>query len=338
MTHPLLAAARTDGSDGSGPSRPPGAAWSPGTSIAAVAELLTRGTVALPDLADVCAPHVFGVSLPVTGLSSVAMVDGDARCALTDAPRWPMLTWRPVNLDDAAVLLQVELREMLAGPAGFLARLLPDGPAAADFLPDLRALTTSPVPGVKSSGFGWRSDPILHRAKFHKGTDFRARQGTPVYAAGAGRVVFTGQQHGYGNIIYVDHGGGVVTRYAHLSRFEIARGELVTDGRLIGRVGATGRATGPHLHFEVRLGDRAVEPAMAMAIAALERTDPEAARAEAPRLAAAIQDQTVDTIDPPGGSHRAGGRHRGGHGRGRGHGHGGRPERTGAPHRDRNQS
>jgi murein DD-endopeptidase MepM/ murein hydrolase activator NlpD len=238
----------------------------------------------------------------------------------SDGAAWPAVDL----LDDTSLQLRLDLREIAAGPAGFLARLLPEAPEV-DFLPDLTALTTSPVPGVESSGFGWRSDPIQHRAKFHKGTDYRARKGTPVYAAGDGRVVFTGQQHGYGNIIYVDHGGGVVTRYAHLSRFEIDRGALVEAGRLIGRVGATGRATGPHLHFEVRLGARAVEPKLAMAIGALERTDPAAARVAAAQLAAEIQDQKIDRHDPPGKARKADRRRHRGH----------RPERRGAPHRTR---
>ena len=188
-------------------------------------------------------------------------------------------------------------------------------------LPDLTILAASPVPGVESSGFGWRRDPIHRNAKFHKGTDFSADRGTPVYSAGAGIIAFTGRQTGYGNVIYVDHGGSVVTRYAHLSRIEVKRGAAVASAHRIGRVGSTGRATGPHLHFEVRLDGRAVDPDLAMRVGALQRTDPAAARWTAWLLSPAALEQRVDRHDPP----RRPGTQR-------------RPERRHAPARDRNRS
>ena len=143
--------------------------------------------------------------------------------------------------------------------------------------PDLTALTSFPVPDHTSSGFGWRDDPIRHRRQFHAGTDIRAPRGTRVYVAGDGHVIFAGRQHGYGKVVYVDHGGGVVTRYAHLSRIEVHRGDDVAAATEIGRVGSTGRATGPHLHFEVRIDGRPVNPVLAMQVAGLERTDPDLA-------------------------------------------------------------
>ncbi|HVV85781.1 MAG TPA: M23 family metallopeptidase [Kofleriaceae bacterium] len=331
-TAPAVAGAHMKDPGAASPARPPEPAWAPGAAVAAFADVVTRGTEALPDLDALCTPTLFGVHLPpaLSFLGTAPLLDLGTRCELP-ALAAPALPWATPTFGDLGVLLQLELRQIAAGPAGFVARLVPDAPDF-EFLPDLTALTTSPVPGVESSGFGLRRDPINHRTKFHRGTDFRARLGTPVYAAGAGRVVFAGQQHGYGNIIYVDHGGGVVTRYAHLSRFEIDAGALVEAGRLIGRVGATGRATGPHLHFEVRLGARAVEPTLAMSVAALERTDPDAARALVPQLSADVQDQVIDLHDPP----RAGGS-KGGHRR-HASPHGSRPERRGAPHRIRTVS
>jgi len=190
-------------------------------------------------------------------------------------------------------------------------------------VPDLTVLTASPVPGVESSGFGWRRDPIRRRiTKFHKGTDFRADRGTPVYAAGAAVVAFAGVQRGYGKVVYLDHGGGLVTRYAHLSRIEVEVGAAIGGATRLGRVGATGRATGPHLHFEVRIDDRAVDPEAAMRIAALQRTDPAAARLAGWALSPAAQATAIDRHDPPRPS------------KARGH----RPERRGAPTRDRNRS
>jgi hypothetical protein len=97
--------------------------------------------------------------------------------------------------------------------------------------------------------------------RFHSGVDFESSQGDPVRAAGAGRVVFAGYNSGgYGRLVVIRHARGVTTWYAHLSRFAVHRGEHVSAGELVGRVGATGHATGPHLHFEVRLRGAAVNP------------------------------------------------------------------------------
>lgn len=159
---------------------------------------------------------------------------------------------------------------------------------------DLRPVTSSPVPGVESSGFGWREDPFHRRRKFHKGMDFRAPRGTAVYSAGTGVVLFAGRKGGYGNAIFIDHGDGVITRYGHLRSLHVATGAKVSGGIKIGEVGSTGRATGPHLHFEVRLDGRAVNPQVAMSLANLQRTDPTAARAAAVALAPEVQEQSFD--------------------------------------------
>jgi murein DD-endopeptidase MepM/ murein hydrolase activator NlpD len=97
--------------------------------------------------------------------------------------------------------------------------------------------------------------------RFHTGVDFEAGRGDPIHAAGAGRVIFAGYNAGgYGRLVVIRHARGVTTWYAHLSRFAVHRGERVRAGQLVGRVGATGNATGPHLHFEVRLRGAAVNP------------------------------------------------------------------------------
>jgi murein DD-endopeptidase MepM/ murein hydrolase activator NlpD len=173
-------------------------------------------------------------------------------------------------------------------------------------IPDLTILTVDPVANTESSGFGWRNDPFRHTRRYHRGTDFHAKSGTPVLCAGDGVVVFAGRQRGYGNVIYVDHGGGVVTRYAHLRRIETKKNMAVTAGERIGQVGSTGRATGPHLHFEIRLDGRAVDPVAAMTVAALERQSPEAGRLAAFALVPAIQAEVRDSTERSG--HRRGSR------------------------------
>ena len=110
------------------------------------------------------------------------------------------------------------------------------------------------------SVFGYRRDPFTRRAKFHSGVDIKARWGDPVGASKAGVVTFAGWYHGYGNLIVVAHGGGVTTHYAHLSSFDVEVGVRVERGTIIGRAGSTGRATSPHLHYEVRLDGNALNP------------------------------------------------------------------------------
>ena len=112
-----------------------------------------------------------------------------------------------------------------------------------------------------SSIFGNRKDPFTGRMAFHSGLDFAAPQGSTVLSAGDGKVTFVGQMSGYGNVVEVTHGNGLVTRYGHLSAFLVKEGQTVSTGSPIARVGSTGRSTGPHLHFEVRRSDNAVDPA-----------------------------------------------------------------------------
>ena len=121
-------------------------------------------------------------------------------------------------------------------------------------------LSFVPVVGGKSSGYGERKDPIEGDVRFHAGVDIGAKTGTPVYAAGKGKVSFAGVAGGYGNLVMVDHGNGLQTRYAHLSKIEVKVGEVLEPGVLLGEVGSTGRSTGPHLHFEVRRDGKAVSP------------------------------------------------------------------------------
>ena len=111
-----------------------------------------------------------------------------------------------------------------------------------------------------ASGFKWRMHPILKIRKFHKGMDFKALTGTPIYAAGNGKVVLAKRSATFGKVVYVDHGFGYRTIYAHMSRIKARRGQRVKRGDLIGYVGNTGRSVAPHLHYEVHKNGRAVNP------------------------------------------------------------------------------
>lgn len=117
-----------------------------------------------------------------------------------------------------------------------------------------------PIEGFITSRFGSRSDPFSGRNELHKGLDISARTGTPVYAPAKGVVSFSGIENGYGNAILVQHGSGITTRYAHLSRRVVNEGQAVQRGDILGYVGTTGRSTGPHLHYEVLLNGVNVNP------------------------------------------------------------------------------
>ncbi|MDN3646932.1 M23 family metallopeptidase [Pontixanthobacter aestiaquae] len=111
-----------------------------------------------------------------------------------------------------------------------------------------------------SSGFGYRRDPFTRRGAMHSGLDFKGPRGAPIYSAAQGTVSYVGWKSGYGKTVEVSHGNGLMTRYAHMSRFAAAVGQDVAAGDVIGAIGNTGRSTGPHLHFEVRINGRAVNP------------------------------------------------------------------------------
>jgi murein DD-endopeptidase MepM/ murein hydrolase activator NlpD len=181
---------------------------------------------------------------------------------------------RKLGLNPKAMLATLDDRSAMGGP---LIELLPFGKAAFD--PRFRRLGLSlarmdalqrglrgipqviPAAGAHiSSGFGYRSDPFTGSGAFHAGLDFKGPVGAPIFAAAGGKVAFVGRRPGYGNCVDIDHGNGLRTRYAHMSAFSARAGQSVNAGQLIGAVGSTGRSTGPHLHFEVRIHDQPVNP------------------------------------------------------------------------------
>lgn len=125
-----------------------------------------------------------------------------------------------------------------------------------------KALTLEwPVAGRLTDGFGVRHNPFGKRAsEFHSGQDIAAPKGTAVTACADGTITFAGWIHSYGDVVIIEHKNGVSTRYGHLSRILVSVGQTISGGEEIGEVGATGRATGPHLHFEMRLSNEPVDP------------------------------------------------------------------------------
>ncbi|WP_366886815.1 peptidoglycan DD-metalloendopeptidase family protein [Novosphingobium sp.] len=170
----------------------------------------------------------------------VAASDGSAM----GGPLIPMATGPGNKLDPRFARFGASLSRMSAMEQA-LVRIPNTLPASLDYI---------------SSGFGYRIDPFTGGGAFHAGLDFRGPIGAPILAAAAGTVSFTGAKQGYGNCVEISHGNGLLTRYAHMSRITARVGEVVGPGRVIGAIGSSGRSTGPHLHFEVRIADRPVDP------------------------------------------------------------------------------
>lgn len=178
---------------------------------------------------------------------------------------------RKLNLDPR--LLSRETREAMGGPfeafsarnstldprfekLGFSLARMAVLDRALEGIPQVVPATIENI----TSGFGYRRDPFNGRGAMHAGLDFKGAAGSPIFAAAKGRVSYVGWQSGYGNTVEISHENGMMTRYAHLSRFDVRPGQLVQAGDRIAGMGSTGRSTGPHLHFEVRINDRAINP------------------------------------------------------------------------------
>lgn len=173
------------------------------------------------------------------GLNPQAMIAGAARGG-------PYIPWSRElgEVDDAFISLSSALSRLNALETGLAA--IPSGRP-----------TNSPS---LTSSYGYRRDPFTGAPAFHAGLDFPGAHGQPILAAAAGRVRFVGVQQGYGNCVEVDHGNGIMTRYAHVSRFGVRVGQDVPRGAEIARMGSTGRSTGTHLHFEVRVNGAPINP------------------------------------------------------------------------------
>jgi murein DD-endopeptidase MepM/ murein hydrolase activator NlpD len=246
---------------------------------------------------DLMSPIDYDTDLPLPAqihllLDRYDRVDQQDLSILTDLQQPPMLVSTHIRAALAAAGLAADRFSLLASPSGAPERqsgaggmggpfvalpILSDGSSfataadrlegAIDTLQKLRRVLPhvpfqAPLPGDPeiTSGFGPRIDPFLGTPALHTGIDLLDDYGAPVRATAAGTVVTAGFEGGYGNMVEIDHGDGLTTRYAHLSSIEVAPGQKVSFGTVLGRIGATGRATGPHLHYEVRIDGEPVDP------------------------------------------------------------------------------
>ncbi|HEY4182235.1 MAG TPA: M23 family metallopeptidase [Kofleriaceae bacterium] len=262
----------------------------PEVFITNLANVVTKAYAARQAARQVASQAAAPLSLP-------SAIFGDIAAVLE-----PML---PADALDELVRWRCEVRDALhATDVSATERLAFTDLAATKFkLPDLSVLTRFPLPqserSWQTSGFGWRDDPYRHRSKFHAGADIRAESGTPVFAAGDGVVSFAGRMNGYGNLVMVDHGGGVITRYAHLRAILTKKGSVLAAGTTLGLVGRTGHATGNHLHFEVRLDDRPVSPTLALTVGEMQRDQDPQADFAAFGLDPDRQMHAMSDLDPP---------------------------------------
>jgi len=142
-----------------------------------------------------------------------------------------------------------------------------------DYLMAIRSIPLGrPVNGRISSRFGKRTDPVNKKKAIHEGVDIKGKRGDKVLATASGKVIKAMKNGGYGNYVEIDHGNGYITAYAHMQNYLVKRGERVKQGQVIGQVGSTGRSTGPHLHYEIQLNKKPINPAKFMKVADISHT------------------------------------------------------------------
>jgi murein DD-endopeptidase MepM/ murein hydrolase activator NlpD len=186
-------------------------------------------------------------AIAATGLSTTKLRPQHSRAA--DAVGGPFI---PMRIDPKSSAFDAQLARTQDAVLKLddLRRIVPTIPLRKPLAGELE----------QTSGFGYRVDPFLGRPALHSGLDFRGEYGAPVHATAGGVVVTAGPAGGYGNMVEIDHGNGLSTRYGHLSAILVTEGQTVDAGAVLGRVGSTGRSTGTHLHYEVRIDDEPVDP------------------------------------------------------------------------------
>ena len=217
------------------------------TALAQSGEIPNPGLASMKSLAQNQGPMGDETSGPVAGLAGIDF--GTGAPAMLDTPR----------AEDIGRQLDALQRD-LAQRQDLLGAL--DASWTHQSGERVRWPTAMPVSDYPylSSSYGWRRNPVTGRHMMHEGLDFAAPRGTPIKSAAAGIVVEAKFVNGYGNLVEIDHGNGLLTRYAHAARLSVKQGDIVERGQAVAEVGSSGRSTGPHLHFEVRLAGQPLDP------------------------------------------------------------------------------
>jgi len=170
----------------------------------------------------------------------------------------PLINARPMTEKDLqdAILELTKAVEMRDDSLSSIEANILQQSVLKDMLPNRSPINAA----YNSSSYGWRIDPFNGNKAFHEGLDFTANTGTPIRAAADGIVSEATHTHDYGNLVKIQHGSGLETRYAHASKLLVKAGERVVKGQVVAEVGSTGRSTGPHLHYEIRLNDEPLDP------------------------------------------------------------------------------
>ena len=200
-------------------------------------------------------------TLPAGILAAVALMGAAPASAQTEATTAAQISGTVHRLSDGPEALGKGDEEFSQLFASWKSLDSGTGVAAPAVRPTVSVPSSSPLAKMTlTSGYGMRTHPVLGGRKNHKGLDLAAPSGTPVYAPADGLIARADWFSSYGNYIQIEHGGELQTRYGHLSGFTVHAGDRVKKGDLIGYVGSTGRSTGPHLHYEVRVAGDAVDP------------------------------------------------------------------------------
>jgi murein DD-endopeptidase MepM/ murein hydrolase activator NlpD len=201
-----------------------------------------------PKVRETAARRVSLISKPVKVSSKPAPPPAIRKTVIVSEKQANNRPARPALVNDIVIISEAPVSSHLPATV--------PGANAASNMPSIW-----PVAGAIRGGFGVRRNPFGGSgSEFHKGQDISAPMGTPVIATADGVITIAGWQRGYGRVVYIDHGNGLTTRYGHLSRIDVIEGQTIRRGEQLGLVGSTGRSTGPHLHYEVRMNGQPLNP------------------------------------------------------------------------------
>lgn len=225
-----------------------------GDTLTAIAQAFRTSTASIAQINNLSSPDLLSVGMKLSVMENasgvvVKVAQGDTL--------WDISRRYGVSIAEIAHVNNLDVTQVL--PVG-TTLLLPGASARSVPVVSRSSSFRWPIQGSLTSSYGWRTHPISGQESFHDGLDIAASSGTAIGAALGGKVKYAGWLGGYGRLVTIDHGDGLETRYAHMSAFNVSQGQIVSAGDIIGYVGQSGDATGPHVHFEIRKNGRTLNP------------------------------------------------------------------------------